>query len=93
MKIEVRPFVKCSKEEWQCYANTANYFVNKVNEIIAEVLVLNDDPIKAQKDAYDRLYEYREYGFTDSECSQVATDIINLYYKSNINRWDCLKYE
>ena len=34
---------------------------------------------------------FQEFGFSDSEPSQTATDIINNYYKTNIDRWESFK--
>ena len=50
-----------------------------------------DTPIDAQSKIYGFLSFYKEWGFSDSECNQAATDEVNKYYKSNIDRWECMK--
>lgn len=83
--------VEVSRKEWDCYSFTPDAIIADVNTGITEILMTTHYPVTAQERIYEFLYSYRMYGFTDSECSQAATDAINAYYKSNINRWAYLR--
>ena len=85
-KLEVK------RSEWECYIDTPDVVIETVNELVLEILNTTHHPVLAQKRIYDALFDYREYGFTDSECNQVATCIINKYYNSYIDRWAHLFY-
>lgn len=84
--------IECSIEEWDCYDNdlckTPLHVVEYVNQNILSILSSTHSPVWAQKRIYDFLDEYKQYGFRDSECEQVTTNIINSYYNSNISRFD-----
>ena len=47
--------------------------------------------MEAQRRAYAFNELYSEWGFYDSECNQVTTNVINKYYKTNLDRWECFK--
>ena len=79
--------VEVSRKEWECYVDTPDSIIKDVNSGITEILMTTHNPVMAQKRIYDFLDLYRTYGFSDSECQSIATDIINAYYKSSINRW------
>lgn len=79
--------VEVSRKEWECYVDTPDSIIKDVNSGITEILMTTHNPVMAQKRIYDFLDLYRTYGFRDSECDRAATDIINAYYKSHINRW------
>lgn len=79
--------VEVSRKEWECYVDTPDLIIKDVNSGITEILMTTHDPVMAQKRIYDFLNLYKTYGFRDPECERVATDIINAYYKSHINRW------
>ena len=85
-KLEVK------RSEWECYIDTPDVVIEAVNELVLEILNTTHHPVLAQKRIYDALFDYREYGFIDSECNQTATDVINKYYNSNIDRWAHLSY-
>jgi len=79
------------RSEWECYTDTPDKVINKVNDRFLDILNYNTNPIIAQKRIYNYLYEnHREWGFSDSECNQCATNVINKYYKCNIDRWASL---
>ena len=81
--------IECSIKEWDCYVrHTPLHVVEDVNQNILSILSSTHSPVWAQKRIYDFLYQHKQYGFRDSECEQVATDIINSYYNSNITRFD-----
>lgn len=83
-KLEIK------RSEWQCYTVTPDNVIDEVNSIILEILNTTHSPARAQKRIYDALYDndkFRDFGFSDSECCQCATDVINKYYNSNIDRW------
>jgi len=87
-----RKKLEIKRSEWECYIDTPDVVIETVNELVLEILNTTHHPVLAQKRIYDALFDYREYGFIDSECSQVATCIINKYYNSYIDRWAHLFY-
>jgi len=87
-----REKLEIKRSEWECYIDTPDVVIEEVNELFLEILNTTHHPVLAQKRIYDALFDYREYGFIDSECSQVATCIINKYYNSYIDRWAHLFY-
>jgi len=87
-----RKKLEIKRSEWECYIDTPDVVIEEVNELFLEILNTTHSPVLAQKRTYDALFDYREYGFIDSECSQVATCIINKYYNSYIDRWAHLFY-
>ena len=86
--------IELSIEEWECYDNslcrTPYEVVDTINREFSSILETTHSPRYAQARIYKFLSKYSEYGFSDSECNQVATNVINLYYKSNIDRWEFL---
>lgn len=86
--------IQLSIREWDCYDNrirrTPQEVVDTINSEFSEILGSSRSPVYAQQRIYDVLGKYSIYGFSDSECHQVATNVINLYYKSNIDRWEFL---
>ena len=89
MMIE-RNKVSIKRSEWDCFIDTPDAVIDKVNEAFSVILMTSTSPRYAQQRIYEFCREYREWGFTDSECNQCATDVINRYYQSNIDRWECL---
>lgn len=84
-KLEIK------RSEWECYIDTPDKVINEVNLNLADIFETTHHPVIAQKRAYNYLYEnHREWGFSDSECNQVVTNVINKYYNSNIDRWAML---
>ena len=78
-----------SRNEWECYKNTPDFVIDEINSTFLEILQTTNSPRYAQKRFYDFAYDsgFDLYGLRDTECCIVATDIINTYYKSNIDRW------
>ena len=89
MKIE-REQVSIKRSEWECYVDTPDYVIDAINKEFSEILMSTTNPVYAQKRIYAFCSDYKEWGFIDSECNQVATDVINKYYQSNIDRWAML---
>ncbi len=85
-----REEVSISRSEWECYMDTPDSVIETINKEFSEILLTTTSPIYAQKRIYEFCHNYRKWGFVDSECYQVATDVINKYYQSNISRWDVL---
>lgn len=81
--------IELNHDEWECYSFTPNHIVEDVNKGVVDILMSTHHPALAQKRVYDFLDLYYKYGFRDSECEMVATEVINKYYKSNINRFEC----
>tara|TARA_B100000401_G_scaffold4410_1_gene2787 strand:- start:592 stop:873 length:282 start_codon:yes stop_codon:yes gene_type:complete len=78
-----------SRKEWECYRSTPDFVIDEINSTFLEILQTTNSPRYAQKRFYDFAYDsgFDLYGLRDTECCIVATDIINTYYKSNIDRW------
>jgi len=83
-----------SINEWECYNNeltqTPQSVVDTINAEFSRILNTSTSPRYAQSRIYHFLSEYQDYGFTDSECHQCATNVINRYYNSSISRWEFL---
>ena len=89
--IITREQVSIKRSEWECYVDTPDSVIDTINEEFSVILMSTTSPVYAQKRIYEFLYEnYREWGFSDSECNQVVTNVINKYYQSNIDRWAML---
>lgn len=82
--------VSILRSEWECYTDTPDSVIDIINKEFSEILFTTTSPVYAQKRIYDFCSNYKEWGFSDSECNQTATDVINQYYKSDINRWSML---
>ena len=78
------------RSEWECHIDTPDVVIEQVNKEFLEILNTTHSPVWAQKRFYEFVDGYDQYGFRDSECNRVATDVINKYYNSNITRWDFL---
>jgi len=87
-----REKLEIKRSEWECYIDTPDVVIEEVNELFLEILNTTHSPVLAQKRTYDAMFDYRKYGFMDSECNQTVTDVINKYYNSNIDRWAFLSY-
>lgn len=81
------------RSEWECYIDTPDTVIALVNTGFLEILNTTHSPVWAQKRIYDFFSDndYDKYGFNDSECNQCATNVINKYYNSSINRWAFLE--
>ena len=82
--------VTLKRSQWDCYVDTPDSIIATVNGFFSSVLDSSLDAVTAQKRIYDFMSLYKEWGFNDSECNQAATDEINKYYKTNIDRWAIL---
>ena len=91
--IVTQELLSIKRSEWECYTDTPDTVVVLVNTGILEILNTTNSPVWAQKRIYEFFTDnnYDQYGFNDSECNQVATDVINKYYNSSINRWAFLE--
>ena len=83
--------VTLKRSQWECYRDTPDSIIETINGFFSRILADCDTPIDAQSKIYGFLSFYKEWGFSDSECNQAATDEVNKYYKSNIDRWECMK--
>jgi hypothetical protein len=90
MMIITREKVSISRSEWECYTDTPDSVIDVINKEFSEILLTTTSPVYAQKRIYDFCAKYKEWGFIDSECNQTATDVINKYYNSSIDRWAVL---
>jgi hypothetical protein len=82
--------IKLKRSEWECYTDTPDAVIKTVNKQFTTVLKECNTPVLAQHKMYQFLNDYKEWGFRDSECNQVVTDVVNNHYKTNINRWESL---
>ena len=82
--------VTLKRSQWDCYVDTPDSVIATINGFFSRVLADKTDPVVAQKTIYKFMELYREWGFSDSECNQAATDEINKYYKTSIDRWAML---
>lgn len=83
--------VQLKRSQWECYIDTPDSIIATINGYFTRVLVDCMDPITAQAKIYGFMDMYSEWGFSDSEPHQSATNEINKYYKSNIDRWESMK--
>ena len=88
--IITREQVSIKRSEWECYIDTPDSVIDIINKEFSEILSSTTSPVYAQKRIYDFCIQYTQWGFNDSECNQVATNVINKYYHSNIDRWAML---
>ena len=82
--------VTLKRSQWDCYRDTPDGVIDTINGFFTSVLDSSLDAVTAQDRIYKFMGLYKEWGFSDSECNQVATDEINKYYKTNIDRWAML---
>ena len=85
--------VELKRSEWECYTDTPDNVIATINGYFTGVLDKYFDAVEAQKEIYRFMDLFQEFGFSDSEPSQTATDLINKYYKTNINRWASLDFK
>ena len=90
--IVTQETINISRQEWECYIHTPDAVIATINKEFSEILNTTTSPRWAQRRIYNFIDDYGHdvFGFADSECNQVITDVINKYYKSNISRWDCI---
>lgn len=90
--IVTQETINITRSEWECYINTPDVVIATLNKELSEILNTTSSPRWAQRRMYNFIddYGYNEWGFADSECNQVITDVINKYYKSNISRWESI---
>jgi len=79
--------VNLNRSDWQCYLDTPDDVIKQVNSFFTLILPDCKTPVQAQGVMYDYLDAYVEWGFLDSECCQVVTDVINKHFNSSIHRW------
>jgi len=84
--------VTLKRSQWECYVDTPDSIIETINGYFTRMLDDCSEPVDAQAKMYKFLDLYKEWGFSDSECNQAATNEINKYFKSNISRWDCLPF-
>ena len=76
------------RSEWECFVDTPDYAIQTINRLFTDVLKKQTVALDAQVEVYEILEAYQHFGFRDSECLQVATDVINKYYGTNLDRWE-----
>ncbi len=86
--------VTLKRSQWECYVDTPDGIIATVNGYFSRIIEdyrEERNAIEAQREIYHFLSMYTEWGFSDSECHQAATDVINKYYETSIDRWESLK--
>lgn len=83
--------VTLKRSQWECYTDTPDSVIATINGYFSRILTDKPAVLEAQREIYHFLSMYTEWGFSDSECHQAATDVINKYYKTSIDRWECMK--
>jgi len=88
--IVTQELLSIKRSEWECYTDTPDTVVALVNTGILEILNTTHNPVWAQKRIYEFFTDndYDQYGFN---ITKVATNVINKYYNSSINRWAFLE--
>ena len=77
-----------SKHDWHCYLDTPDYVVDAVNSMTKAILELADTPIQALQCIFEILSYFENFGFRDSDCENVAADIVNAHFKTQVHRFD-----
>ena len=86
--------VTLKRSQWECYTDTPDSVIDTINGYFSRVIEdyrEECDALTAQRQIYHFLSLYSEWGFSDSECHQAATNAINKFYKTSIDRWECMK--
>jgi hypothetical protein len=84
MKVELK------RSEWECYIDTPDSVIETINAYFSYVLDQKPNAFEAQEEMYKFADMFKEWGFTDSECHEVITRMVNKKYKSYINRWSSI---
>ena len=84
--------ITLKRSEWECYIDTPDDVLDKVNSFFTLLLADSDDAINTQSVMYRYLGVYSEWGFCGSECNEVVTQTINKYYGTKLDRWSCLAF-
>ena len=84
--------ITLKRSEWECYIDTPDDIIDKVNWFFTLILADSDDAVNTQSVMYRYLENYAEWGFCDSECNEVVTQTINKHYGTELDRWACLAY-
>ena len=82
------PIVHLKRSEWEAYIDCPDTIIETINHYFSFVLQSRDTALEAQSDIFKFMFTFRDSGFYDSEPRQVATDIINTHFGSNLSRWD-----
>lgn len=87
--IITQKILSVKRSEWECHTDTPDNVITTINRNFLDILNTTNSPVWAQKRIYDFFTDndYNKYGFNATEGNQVATDVINKYYNSDINRW------
>lgn len=84
MKVELK------RSEWECCIDTPDSIIESINAYFSYVLDTQPNAFDAQKEIYKFVDMFSEWGFSDSECHEVATRVINKKYQSHLNRWSSI---
>ncbi len=82
------PMVQLKRSEWECYIDTPDTIIETINQYFSFVIQSRNTGLEAQNEIFKFMCMFSEWGFYDSEPRQVATDLINHTYKTNLSRWD-----
>jgi len=70
-----------SLEDWECYLDTPQEVVDRINHICQRVLNESKDPHTGLRRVYMVLNEFIEFGLRDTECDHVAVAVVNAHFK------------
>ena len=84
-------FCNLKRSQWECYIDTPDSVIETINVYISDIFKCESDPVEAQRQAYAFMDLYKEWGFSDSEPAQALTDRVNYIFRSNLDRWECMK--
>ena len=70
-----------SLEDWQCYLDTPQEVVDRINTYCQQALERSKDPKSALFNVYTVLNNFVEFGLRGTECDHVAVAVVNAYFK------------
>ena len=84
-------FVNLKRSEWEVYIDTPDSIIETINVHLSDIFKCESDPVEAQRLSYEFMFLYKEWGFGDSEPMQALTNRVNYIFRSNLDRWECMK--
>tara|TARA_B100001059_G_scaffold199876_1_gene206418 strand:+ start:222 stop:500 length:279 start_codon:yes stop_codon:yes gene_type:complete len=84
-------FVNLKRSQWECYTDTPDSIIETINIQLSDIFKCESDPVEAQRQSYEFMMLFKEWGFADSEPMQALTDRVNYIFRSNLDRWECMK--
>lgn len=77
--------IQILKSEWKCNSDTPNYIIEDINNYVLNTLNSIKTASYARKKICAYLNDnYKNYGFSDFNCTRTITEIINKFYSTNL---------